>query len=203
MFALRGHFFHKNSDYFFCVICLVLERSQTIFEGLLNGGTASKSWFAIFALLQRLRQACDDVSLLVSKSTSEIVRSKSGASRVEVDSACKDDGDDAVDNDFLSGLLAKFNITSSDFVASASESTYAMQVAETLSKCVQSSDEFLKSECPICLEEPMMEDVVYSEWISMQMLPCYLFGFFSKIPFQLLAPTCTAKNAYYLCFRSR
>ncbi len=69
---------------------------------------------------------------------------------------------------FLSGLLMKFNNKSNGVVASANgESTFAKQVAETLSKCVRSSDEFLKSECPICLDEPRVEDAVYSEWKSM------------------------------------
>lgn len=36
-----------------------------MFEGYLSAGTASKSWFAIFSLLQRLRQACDHLSLTV------------------------------------------------------------------------------------------------------------------------------------------
>ena len=45
----------------------VLERSQSVFEGFLKSGTASKSWFAIFSLLQRLRQACDHVSLTVGR----------------------------------------------------------------------------------------------------------------------------------------
>jgi hypothetical protein len=47
----------------------VLERSQFIFEGYLNAGTATKQWFAIFSLLQRLRQACDHVSLTIGKMT--------------------------------------------------------------------------------------------------------------------------------------
>ena len=58
----------------------------------------------------------------------------------------------------------KFRTASNDMIASASvESTFVKQVAETLSKSVQSSDEFLKSECPICLEEPRVKDAVYSE----------------------------------------
>jgi hypothetical protein len=43
----------------------LLEKSQSIFEGFISAGTASKSWFAIFSLLQRLRQACDHLSLTV------------------------------------------------------------------------------------------------------------------------------------------
>jgi DNA repair protein RAD5 len=40
-------------------------KSQAVFEGFLKDGTANKSWFAIFSLLNRLRQACDHVALTV------------------------------------------------------------------------------------------------------------------------------------------
>jgi len=43
----------------------LLNRSQTVFDGFVRRGTASKSWFAIFSLLNRLRQACDHVALTV------------------------------------------------------------------------------------------------------------------------------------------
>ena len=43
----------------------LLDKSQAVFEGFVSSGTASKSWFAIFSLLQRLRQACDHLSLTV------------------------------------------------------------------------------------------------------------------------------------------
>lgn len=43
----------------------LLQRSQSVFEGFIKSGTASKSWFAIFSLLNRLRQACDHVALTV------------------------------------------------------------------------------------------------------------------------------------------
>lgn len=43
----------------------LLQKSQTVFEGFIRDGTASKSWFAIFSLLNRLRQACDHVALTV------------------------------------------------------------------------------------------------------------------------------------------
>lgn len=43
----------------------LMQRSQEVFEGFLKDGTASKSWFQIFALLNRLRQACDHVALTV------------------------------------------------------------------------------------------------------------------------------------------
>ena len=43
----------------------LLNKSQTIFDGFIQAGTASKSWFAIFSLLQRLRQACDHLALSI------------------------------------------------------------------------------------------------------------------------------------------
>ena len=41
------------------------EKSQAIFEGYVEAGTVSKSWFAIFSLLHRLRMTCDHVALTV------------------------------------------------------------------------------------------------------------------------------------------
>lgn len=43
----------------------LLEKSQAVFEGFIRNGTATKSWFAIFSLLNRLRQTCDHVALTV------------------------------------------------------------------------------------------------------------------------------------------
>jgi DNA repair protein RAD5 len=43
----------------------LMQKSQAVFEGFIRDGTASKSWFAIFSLLNRLRQACDHVALTV------------------------------------------------------------------------------------------------------------------------------------------
>lgn len=43
----------------------LLDRSQEVFEGFVRAGVAGKSYFAIFSLLTRLRQACDHVALTV------------------------------------------------------------------------------------------------------------------------------------------
>ncbi len=43
----------------------LLNKSISVFDGYLKSGQASKSWFAIFSLLQRLRQACNHVALTV------------------------------------------------------------------------------------------------------------------------------------------
>jgi len=75
----------------------LLERSQSVFDGLIKAG-ASKSWFAIFSLLQRLRQACDHVSLTVSKrlETSEVAKLKSGTEPTSKDAGSGEDVDDKV-----------------------------------------------------------------------------------------------------------
>ena len=43
------------------------------------------------------------------------------------------------------------------------KSAFINQVAESLSLCVK-SDEFLHGECPICLDEPRVENAVHSEF---------------------------------------
>lgn len=63
---------------------------------------------------------------------------------------------------FLSNLLSKFKNDSNE---ACTGSAFAKQVAESLSQCVQSNDEFLESECPICLEEPRIEDSVHSKYL--------------------------------------
>jgi SNF2 family DNA or RNA helicase len=49
----------------------LLEKSQDIFEGFMKAGVASKSWFAIFSLLHRLRMACDHIALTVKSHIDE------------------------------------------------------------------------------------------------------------------------------------
>lgn len=46
-------------------------RSQDVFEGFIKAGTASKSWFAIFSMLSRLRMACDHIALTVKSHIDE------------------------------------------------------------------------------------------------------------------------------------
>jgi DNA repair protein RAD5 len=43
----------------------VLARSMEVFDGFVDSGTAAKSYFQIFSLLQKLRQICDHISLTV------------------------------------------------------------------------------------------------------------------------------------------
>ena len=79
---------------------IVLERSQSIFEGFIIAGTATKSWFAIFSLLQRLRQACNHVSLTVGKmmETNELTHLKYEDERFKVEPPSNCDVNGVVDD---------------------------------------------------------------------------------------------------------
>ena len=58
-----------------------------------------------------------------------------------------------------------------------SESSFAKQVAQSLSQHVHSTDEYLKSECPICLDEPRVEDAVHTPCAHMFCRYCLLSEF--------------------------
>ena len=99
----------------------MLERSQSVFEGFINAGTASKSWFAIFSLLQRLRQACDHVSLTVNNKAErgELAHSKEdGFDLPQVVQSSSGDGEGAVDgkvsNNVFIGLSSTLKYTTLD-----------------------------------------------------------------------------------------
>ena len=58
-----------------------------------------------------------------------------------------------------------------------SESSFAKQVAQSLSQHVHSTDEYLKNECPICLDEPRVEDAVHTPCAHMFCGKCLLSEF--------------------------
>jgi hypothetical protein len=61
-------------------------------------------------------------------------------------------------------LKFKTNANGVDGAWANDNSAFMNQVAESLSQCVKTSDEFLQAECPICLDEPRVESAVYSEF---------------------------------------
>ncbi|KAL3806165.1 hypothetical protein ACHAXA_004494, partial [Cyclostephanos tholiformis] len=161
----------------------LLERSQSIFEGFLNAGTATKSWFAIFSLLQRLRQACDHVSLTVGKmtETSELKRIMKCEDET-VGPSSNDDVNNVIDDNFLQNLLMKFKKANAVGGKKASDkSAFVNQVAESLSQCVKASDDFLCGECPICLEEPRVENAVHTPCAHMFCKDCLLLEFREQV----------------------
>ena len=75
---------------------------------------------------------------------------------------------------FLRGLLNKIKKNS---IKSNDTALYVRQVAESLSQFVQSSNEYFHSECPICFDEPKIEDAVYTPCAHMFCHRCLLYEF--------------------------
>eukprot|EP00970_Alexandrium_tamarense_P009584 scaffold1928_cov109-Alexandrium_tamarense.AAC.9 len=153
----------------------LLERSQSVFEGYVNAGTASKSWFAIFSLLQRLRQACDHPLLTIQNriDMSDIVDEEEHSTK---DSVVTEAASEGLNDKFIEDLLSKFKRNTKD------SSSYITGVANSLSQCVESKDEFLKQECIICLEEPKIEESVHTPCAHMFCQKCLLSEF--QVQFQ-------------------
>lgn len=80
-------------------------RSEHVFEGFIKSGTASKSWFAIFSMLSRLRMACDHIALTVKSHINELDWNMTAAKTGSVDfvgepaAGCAARGNDGVDED--------------------------------------------------------------------------------------------------------
>jgi len=56
-----------------------------------------------------------------------------------------------------------------------------MEIAETVSKCIQSNDKLLKTECPICFEEPNVVDSIHTPCAHMFCKNCLLDEFREQI----------------------
>lgn len=69
---------------------------------------------------------------------------------------------------FLEDLLAKFKHSTNE---------HSMEIAETVSKCIQSHDKLLKTECPICFEEPNVVDSVHTPCAHMFCKDCLMDEF--------------------------
>jgi DNA repair protein RAD5 len=147
-------------------------KSQSIFEGIVEKGSFSKSYFQIFALLNRLRQTCNHVALTVKShlddwSPTEILDSTVAKSPKKKTAAEIRDG---LNEQFLQSLLEKFRTKQPDkenhlenhqsAPSKNSNNEFCMQVAKKLSQAVSSSHDEVDDECAICLENPKINDVV-------------------------------------------
>lgn len=63
------------------------------------------------------------------------------------------------------------------FKHSTKDHTHTKEIAETVSKCIQSRDKLLTTECPICLEEPNVVDSVHTPCAHMFCKDCILDEF--------------------------
>ncbi len=155
----------------------LLTKSQDVFDGFVKAGTASKSWFAIFSLLQRLRQACDHLSLTVKSRLDDDLRDRSiheegGTSK---NTRCRAD-EDLSPNDkvrtsnIYDELFCDYRVRSHicnypkfitdllDSHKSENSDEYSQKVVDTLTQCIE-EDGCLEDECAICLEIPKKNDL--------------------------------------------
>lgn len=134
----------------------LLSKSLSVFDGFVKAGTASKSWFQIFSLLQRLRQACDHLALTV-KSRLDYELDKDCGSRSEQLTDVEAEENNFMNDRFLKDLLNSVN--NKDFCSgSAVGHNYSQTVVETLTQCIQNNEE-LEDECAICLESLKIDDL--------------------------------------------
>ena len=149
---------------------VLLSKSQTVFEGFIQAGTASKSWFAIFALLQRLRQSCDHLALTVKSRLEKELKNDSSAfynvtelespSR-EVDSPQNGDGEhDRFIRDLLDATNKRVAVNSigDDDGNCTGSQFYTQSVVQSLTQCIQNNGT-LSEECAICLDIPSTNDL--------------------------------------------
>jgi DNA repair protein RAD5 len=160
----------------------VLARSLQVFEGFVESGTAAKSYFQIFSLLQKLRQICDHIALTVRSridgddwntpnQEDEALAEKPPSSPK---SGATGNDNDALGTKFLNSLLEKFCTkqssprkkkltggTESESPAKRpKDQTYVSKVAHALKNAVQENSTHLSDECAICLENPKIDEAV-------------------------------------------
>jgi DNA repair protein RAD5 len=157
----------------------VLHRSQTVFAGFEKNGTASKSYFQIFSLLQRLRQTCDHISLTVKSriDSTETEDDSNDKKKDRVKVPASESSDEGLGTHFFENLLAKFALQAGpgrnkrcpedrngnqepDDDNPSKRKAYVSSVAQSLSQAIEDNATHIEDECAICLENPKIEDAV-------------------------------------------
>lgn len=154
----------------------VLARSLEVFDGFLQSGTAAKSYIQIFGLLQRLRQVCDHIALTVRSRIDDDrnVTEQEEYEAIDVkESPKKPPLQDALGNNFLEGLLEKFcskQVSPGKQTRKDGENespakrpkdhAYLSQVAQTITQAVEGNATHIQEECPVCLDNPKIQDAV-------------------------------------------
>lgn len=139
----------NEERYFYNVL---LSRSQNVFEGFIQSGTATKSWFAIFALLQRLRQSCDHLALTVRNSF-DFDTDDDSASNPQAEK--EHNSNDTFIKELLESLKRKKTNVSPKEICSQ---VYSEKIVDSLTQCIRSNGT-LNEECAICLEIPSTSDL--------------------------------------------
>mmetsp|Transcript_20834 Transcript_20834/g.30839 ORF Transcript_20834/g.30839 Transcript_20834/m.30839 type:complete len:1153 (+) Transcript_20834:3-3461(+) len=164
-------------------------RSRTIFEGIVKQGSFTKSYFQIFALLNRLRQACDHVALTVRNHIEDANWKPTNLSTDVASDSVKDPvgTTDLVDNSFLEGLLQKFRmkqVSATEVKKNGISEEFIKKVATQISQAVSLKRESIDDECAICLENIRINNAVIT--------PC-AHVFCSQCLVQILSSACSTK----------
>ncbi|KAL7564161.1 hypothetical protein ACA910_021136 [Epithemia clementina (nom. ined.)] len=159
----------------------LLARSVELFDGFVDRGDAAKSYFKILCLISRLRQACDHISLTVRTrlEDDDTMTLEDGSAAQSSNKAPQTPHQE--DNDgvllgatFLKDLYDKIFVTPAQSKKRDSEDpddrdktskrarqlSYVSSVANNLSVAVSKNHSHVEEECPICLENPRIEDAV-------------------------------------------
>lgn len=136
----------------------LLNKSLSVFDGFIKAGTASKSWFQIFSLLQRLRQACDHLALTVkSRLDDDDIITENRDESINVNIQTELSNVDITNDFFLNELLNSVNRNSSSIDFTLSQN-YSQAVVDNLTQCIRNNEE-LGEECAICLESLKIDDL--------------------------------------------
>ena len=151
----------------------LLDRSHRVFIGFVDRGTVAKAYFQIFSLLQRLRQACDHIALTVnSRMDDDKDDSKQAGLKADDEASLQETDDGTLGKTFLNELLQKFAAQHSsprkqqsrsdheDSPTRKRRASFFSNVAVSLSQAVEGKSTHAEDECPICLENPKLEDAV-------------------------------------------
>lgn len=151
---------------------VLLSKSQSVFEGFIKSGTASKSWFAIFALLQRLRQSCDHLALTVKSRFDQNDMRQNNIFQSKSQSPAKegDEDDFGEENDtFIKDLLESVRKQH----GSTELASYSLTQVESLTQCFEKNED-LKEECAICLNDLPVNDLAVTPCTHMFCRPCLI-----------------------------
>ena len=144
----------------------VLKRSGEIFDDYMDKGTGEKSYIVFFRMIALLRQICDHISLTV--------RSKIDNSEQIIDDGLAEaEGNtkvgnssvaDALGGRFLEDLLSKFQqmASPSKKTNGSVDDAYLSNMARRLTASIAQNSTHIQDECPICLEQPLIEKAAIS-----------------------------------------
>lgn len=124
----------------------IFARAKRSFQANVEAGTLMKSYTTIFAQILRLRQSCCHPILTRNKNI--VAEEEDAANAVDIANGLADDMD-------LSSLLERFQAEEGEQDASKFGANVLKQIQEEA-----------EMECPICSEEPMVEQAVTGCWHS-------------------------------------